>query len=37
MALGKILSGAAQFGTSYIGGKKRLSDLEKSQIGRAHV
>jgi len=31
MGVGDIFSGAAQFGTSFIGGKKRLSDLEKSQ------
>jgi hypothetical protein len=30
MAISDLLTGAAQFGTSFIGGKKRLSELEKT-------
>jgi len=30
MAISDLFSGAAQFGTSFIGGKKRLSELEKT-------
>jgi len=30
MAISDLLTGAAQFGTSFIGGRKRLSELEKT-------